>query len=292
MRAGVHGPFGGHKKIFRNFPALQFLRRVLPAILMKSILFEKDGPIAWIILNDPDRLNALSDTMGLEIQKLVPQINKDKSIRVAIITGSGRAFSAGGHLDIILARTKKMPATNQKEMLAFYKEFLSIRNIEVPPIAMINGHAIGAAFCMTLACDFRVASPQAKMGVNFVKIGLSPGMGGTFLLPHVLGIPLAMDLLLTGRTLSADEALQKGIVQHLFPQDFLKEETLKLARDIAANSPLAVKVAKKGIQSYLKTLEQQLLFESKGQAQIFKSKDIVEGIEAIKAKRPPQFTGN
>lgn len=263
---------------------------------MKSILFEKEGPpnhsIAWIILNDPDRLNALSDDMGHEIQKLVPRINKDKSIRVVILTGSGRAFSAGGHLDIIIARTQKKPATNQKEMLAFYKKFLSIRNIEVPVIAMINGHAIGAAFCMTLACDFRVASPQAKMGVNFVKIGLSPGMGGTFLLPQVLGIPRAMDLLLTGRTLNADEALQKGIVHHLFPQDFLKEETLKLAREIAANAPLAVKVAKKGIQSYLKTLEQQLLFESKGQARIFKSKDIVEGIEAIRAKRAPIFQGN
>ncbi len=262
---------------------------------MEPILFEKEGPpnhaIAWITFNDPERLNALSEEMGDALRALVPKINKDKSIRAVILTGSGRAFSAGGHLDIILARTKKKPTVNQKEMLAFYNKFLSIRDIGVPVIAMINGHAIGAAFCLTLACDLRVASPQAKMGVNFVKIGLSPGMGSTFLLPHVLGIPLAMDLLLTGRTMSSEEALQKGILHHLFPQDFLKEETRKIARELAANAPLAVKVAKKGVQAYLKTLQAQLRYEAQGQGRVFKTRDIIEGIEAIRSKRPPEFQG-
>jgi enoyl-CoA hydratase len=258
---------------------------------MKSILYEKEGAIAWLIFNDPDHLNALTDEMGQEIHRLVPQINKDRSARVVIVTGAGRAFSAGGNLDIIVARTRKKGAVNQKEMIGFYRRFLSILKIEVPVIAMINGPAIGAAFCMTLACDLRIASTTAKMGVNFVKIGLSPGMGGTFLLPQVLGVPLAMDLLLTGRTITAEEALQRGIVHHLFPPETLKEETLKIANEIAANAPIPVKIAKKGILANLKGFEQALRFESKGQAASFKTEDIKEGIDAIRAKRTPRFEG-
>ena len=259
---------------------------------MNPILYKIEGPIAWIILNDPDRLNALSDEMGHAIGKLVPRINKDKSIRVVILTGEGRAFSAGGNLDIIIARTKKKAAVNQREMIGFYNRFHSLLKIEVPVIAMINGPAIGAAFCMTLACDLRIASTNAKMGVNFVKIGLSPGMGGTFLLPQILGIPTATDLLLTGRTLSAEEAKQRGIIHHLFAPENLKEETEKIAGEIAANAPQAVRIAKQGIRNNLKGLNQALLFESKGQAVCFKTKDIVEGIEAIRAKRIPNFIGN
>lgn len=256
------------------------------------ILFEKEGSIAWITFNDPDRLNALSEAMGLEIQKLVPRINKDKSIRVVILTGSGRAFSAGGHLDIILERTQKKNTVNQREMITFYKKFLSILDVEVPVIAMINGPAIGAAFCLTLACDFRTAATTAKMGVNFVKIGLSPGMAATFLLPQMLGIPAAMDLLLTGRTITAEEARQRGFIHHLFAPENLREETLRLAREIAANAPEAVRIAKKGIRAQQAApLQKAFLFESKGQAICFKTKDIVEGIEAIRAKRAPEFQG-
>ncbi len=258
---------------------------------MTSILFQKEGPIAWIIFNDPDHLNALTDEMGREIQRLVPLINKDPEIRVVIVTGSGRAFSAGGNLDIIIARAKKKAAVNQREMIHFYRQFLSVGEIKVPVIAMINGPAIGAAFCMTLACDLRIASTTAKMGVNFVKIGLSPGMAGTFLLPQVLGIPLASDLLLTGRTLLADEAHQKGIVHRLFAPEQLREETLKIAHEIVANAPLAVQTAKAGIKRHLHQMKAALLFESKGQARCFGTKDIIEGIEAIRAKRPPQFSG-
>lgn len=258
---------------------------------MEPILFQKEGPIAWIIFNDPERLNALTDEMGKEIARLVTVINQDKSIRVVIITGAGRAFSAGGNLDIIMARAKKKAGVNQREMIYFYHQFLSIAKIQVPVIAMINGPAIGAAFCMTLACDLRIASTEARMGVNFVKIGISPGMAGTFLLPQVLGIPLASELLLTGRTLGAEEAERRGIVHRILPPDQLKDETLKIAHEIATNAPMAIQVAKAGIKRHLKDLEKALVFESKGQARCFQTQDILEGIEAIRAKRPPAFSG-
>lgn len=258
---------------------------------MTSVLLEKDGPIAWMILNDPDRLNALSEDMGVQIAKLVPQINKDKSIRVVVLTGSGRAFSAGGNLDIIEARTRKKAVVNEKEMLGFYGRFLSILKLEVPVIAMINGPAIGAAFCMAVACDIRIASTNAKMGVNFVKLGLSPGMGATFLLPHVLGTPTAMDLLLTGRTLNADEALRRNVIQHLFAPEILKDETRRMALEIAQNGPTAVRIAKQGVLNHMALLKKSLSFESKGQAVCFKTDDLKEGVSAIRAKRPPSFTG-
>jgi enoyl-CoA hydratase/carnithine racemase len=257
---------------------------------MNPILFEKDGPVAWMTLNDPDRLNALSEAMGVAIAKLVPQINRDRTIRVVILTGAGRAFSAGGNLDIIEARTRKRSAVNQKEMLGFYGRFLSLLKIEVPVIAMINGPAIGAAFCMTMACDLRVASTEAKMGVNFVKLGLSPGMGATFLLPHVLGTPTAMDLLLTGRTLTADEALRKNLIHHLFAPEALREETQRLAQAIAQNAPIALKTAKRGVLNHMNQLNKSLLFESKGQAACFRTEDLKEGVAAIRAKRNPRFS--
>ncbi|HSA58733.1 MAG TPA: enoyl-CoA hydratase/isomerase family protein [bacterium] len=258
---------------------------------MSSILFQKEGPVAWIVLNDPDRLNALSAEMGVAIAKLVPQINRDQTIRVVVLTGSGRAFSAGGNLDIIEARARKKAAVNRSEMLGFYGRFLSILKIEVPVIAMINGPAIGAAFCMTMACDLRTASTEAKMGVNFVKLGLSPGMGATFLLPHVLGAPTALDLLLTGRTVGAEEALRRGMIHHLFAPEVLREETARIAREIAQNAPVAVKISKRGVLNHRNQLKKSLLFESKGQSVCFKTRDLLEGVQAIRAKRPPAFSG-
>ncbi len=259
---------------------------------MPPVEFSKEGPIARITLNDPERLNALSAEMGETIAALVPKINKDSSIRVVILTGAGRAFSAGGNLDIIIERTKKSPGTNRREMVRFYNMFLSLRNIEVPVIAIINGPAIGAGFCLALACDLRIASSESKMGVNFAKIGISPGMGSTFLLPTLLGMPTALDLLLTGRTLDAHEALRLGIVHRLAPPESLPEETTRLAQEIAANAPIAVQMAKQGLAlSSRKLLQNALDFESKGQAICFRTEDIKEGIEAIRTKRAPRFNG-
>jgi enoyl-CoA hydratase/carnithine racemase len=116
-------------------------------------------------------------------------------------------------------------------------------------------------------------------------------MGATFLLPHVLGTPAAMDLLLTGRTLSAEEAARRQIIHHLYAPEVLKEETRRIAQDIAKNAPVAVRIAKQGILNHMKAMSQSLLFESKGQADCFKTEDLKEGVTAIRAKRPPAFTG-
>lgn len=260
---------------------------------MSFVLFEKTGPIGKIILHHPDQLNAMNDSMGDELEALVPRINTDASIRSVILTGAGKAFCAGGNFQFIEERTQHTPEQNKQEMIRFYSKFLALRRIEVPTLAMINGPAIGAGFCLALACDLRVASEEAKMGVNFSKIGLSSGMGALYLLTQLAGPQGASDLLFTGRILSAKEAWELRLVNSLFPAPLLEHETLKIAETIARNAPIALKIMKKGISKALhaSSLEEVFDYESSGQAKTFQTLDLLEGLQAIQEKRAPRFEG-
>lgn len=257
---------------------------------MSLVLFEQQGPIGKIILNKPEQLNAINPEMGDELKALIPQLNQNKDLRVVILTGAGKAFSAGGNLQFILDRTQRNSEQNKQDMIEFYSKFLSIRNIEVPTIAMMQGPAIGAGFCVALACDLRVASENAKMGVNFAKIGLSSGMGGLYFLTKLLGPAGAADLLFTGRTLDAKEAKELKLINQICPNDQLEKVTLDLANQIAANAPIALRIMKKGIsKAVIGDLMDVFDYESSGQAQCFNSHDLKEGIQAIQEKRTPLF---
>src|SRR5205814_6482996 len=137
------------------------------------VLFEKQEHIGKLTLNNPDQLNAMTPEMGDALASIVPQINADKDLRVVLITGAGRAFSAGGNLQFILDHTAKSPDVNKREMTQFYAKFLQIRAIEVPTLAVLNGPAIGAGFLIALACDLRYAAADVKVAANFAKLGLS-----------------------------------------------------------------------------------------------------------------------
>ncbi len=259
---------------------------------MSLILFEQNGPIAKITLNKPEQLNAINPEMGDELKALIPQINQNKEVRVVILTGAGKAFSAGGNLQFILDRTQAGPDQNKKDMIEFYSKFLSVRNLEVPTIAMINGPAIGAGFCVALACDLRIASENSKMGANFAKLGLSSGMGALYFITKLLGPAGAADLLFTGRTLEAKEAKELGIINQICPIDNLEKVTLDFAAQIAANAPIALKIMKRGIQkAVIADLNEVFDYESSGQAQCFNTADLKEGITAIQEKRNPLFKG-
>lgn len=259
---------------------------------MPFVLFEQNGSLGKIILNNPDQLNAMTPEMAQELSLLIPKINKNKAIRVVIVTGAGRAFSAGGNLQFILDHTQKTKQKNKKEMVAFYSKFLSLREIKVPTLALIQGHAMGAGFCIAMACDLRVASSEAKMGVNFAKIGLSSGMGTLYFLYHLVGPAIAAELLFTGRTLSAEEAHRLGLINHVYPPSGLKSKAAELARQIAKNAPLALKIMKKGLQKVSSaSLKGIFDYESTGQAISFATEDLKEGILALQQKRLPQFRG-
>src|SRR4029453_15092278 len=215
---------------------------------MPLILTQQEGPVLTLTLNNPDQLNAMTPPMAEELAALIPQINTNGETRGVILTGAGRAFSAGGNLQFILDHTGKDPQENKRKMIEFYSKFLSLRNIEVPVIAAVNGHAMGAGLCIAMACDIRLASSDAKMGVNFAKIGLSSGMGILLFLTRLTSPATAADLLFTGRTLTAEEALSLGLVNRVFAATELNSKAKALAEEVSRNAPLPLKIMKKGIQ--------------------------------------------
>lgn len=259
---------------------------------MPLVLWEQQGPIGTLTLNNPESLNAMTEAMGEAIQAQVPQINQIADLRVVIVKGAGRAFSAGGDLNFILRHTKQTPEENQAEMVEFYGKFLSIRKIVVPTIAMLHGPAIGAGFMVALACDLRYAATPSKMAANFAKLGLSSGMGSLYWLTRLAGSARAADLLFTGRTILADEAERFGLINEALEPEALEEKVMSVAKQIAVNAPVALKVMKQGIQEAdLASIEDVFHYESQGQAKTFATQDLVEGVAAIKEKRAPQFSG-
>lgn len=259
---------------------------------MSLILFEKESGIGTITFNNPDQLNAMTPEMGDELQSLVPCINEDPELRCVIFRGAGNAFSSGGNLDFIISKTKNDPQTNESDMIHFYSKYLCLKEIKIPTIAMINGHAVGAGLCIAMACDIRYANEKAKLGVNFARIGLSSGMGCLYHLVQLVGTAHAAELLFTGKLISGSDAEKISLVNRSLPSDQLVSEVRILAETIAANAPLAVRIMKKGIQYAPKASLMELFeYEAKGQAQCFMSQDLLEGIAAIKEKREPIFNG-
>ncbi len=260
---------------------------------MKQILLlDIKDHIATLTFNTPDNLNALDDPMGKAFADALKKIKADKSIRVVVLTGAGRAFSSGGNLDMIQSRMKKKPTTNKAELKKFYKTFLAVRDLRMPVIAAINGPAIGAGFCLSLACDLRYAANTAKLGANFAKIGLAPGMGGTYIITQLAGPTRAAEIMLLAETLTAQAAYDMGLLNGLTEPDQLLPTVMAKAKLIAANGPVPIAVIKKGIQKALtSSLEKMFDYDSSAQAQCFLTDDIKEGVAAIREKRAPVFTG-
>jgi len=259
---------------------------------MSLVLLKKDGHVATITLNDSERLNAMSVAMGFEFKECLEELRLDKNIRVVILTGSGRAFSSGGNLDMLEQKFSKSESENEKGLKDFYKTFLAIRDLNQPVIAAINGHAVGAGFCLSLACDLRYVSDKAKMGANFAKIGLAPGMGGTYFITQLLGPTKASEILLTGKIFTATEAKDMGLINDVIPHDSLLKYVQDTAIDIANNGPLAISYIKKGIQkAQNSSLEDMFDYDSQAQAACFTSEDIKEGIASVREKRAAKFLG-
>lgn len=257
------------------------------------ILYQVDGPLATVTFNRPETLNALDENMGYAFDGILKKIQKNKTLRVVLLTGSGRAFSSGGNLDMIQNRTNKTHKTNKKELKKFYRLFLSVRDLPIPVVAAINGHAMGAGFCLALACDLRYAATDAKMGANFAKLGLAPGMGGSYLLTHLAGPTRASEILLMAENLSADRAHAMGLLNGIFEPQQLLHHVHGVCRVISENGPVAVKSIKRGIQKAVDgaTLEEIFDFDAASQAHTFTTEDIKEGIRAVREKRTPSFRG-
>ncbi len=294
----LHSGIGGES--FRDQVRARARRLFCDAMSDTDLVREtREGTIATLHFNDPARLNAMTRAMGEAFRRRVGKLAQDDSVRAIVLTGEGRAFSAGGDLDMLQDQADRGAAAPgiawrsiRDDMSTFYRLFLSIRDIPCPTIAAVNGHAIGAGFCVALACDFRYVASEAKLGLNFTRIGLHPGMGATWTLPRLVGPALASELLFTSRTIDGAEAGRIGLANRVLPREQVLAEAIASAREIAENAPQAVRAVKRALRrTENASIEDQLQFEATEQARNFESSDAQEGIAAVREKRAPTFRG-
>jgi len=258
-----------------------------------NIIYEckKEKGIARVTINRPEVRNALDRATRSEIKYIIEEIEKDRDIRVLIITGAGdRAFISGADITQFREAT---PITIEEFTSTLGQElFTRIENLGIPVIAMINGLCLGGGLELAMCCDMRIASKNAKFGQPEINIGFIPGGGGTQRLPRLIGWGRAKELIYTGRIIDAAEAERIGLVEKVVPQDKLEEEISQLAESIASKSPLISKLAKKTINRGMHTdLAAGLSYERAIFALCFATEDHKEGINAFLEKRSPHFKG-
>ncbi len=251
-----------------------------------------DG-VLLVTLNRPDKLNALTFAMFDSITALCRDVEGDRSVRVVILTGAGRGFCAG--LD--LADAARLPDLTPLEFLQGQERWsgatIALRKLTAPVIAAVNGAAAGAGFSLALACDIRIAVTAAKFNAAFIRVGLTGGdMGSSWLLPRVVGLGIANDILLTGRSVGADEALRIGLVNRVVEQGDLLPTAHEYAQALLSNSPLGVRITKQVIQANLgaASLELGIELENRNQALAAQTADMREALAAFLEKRSPRFT--
>jgi enoyl-CoA hydratase len=250
-----------------------------------------DGVVLFT-LDQPDRRNAMSDEMTRAWVAAVAEIAGDRSVRAVVVTGAGSAFCSGGNTSWIVGDPDATVDELRSRMLPFYRSWLAIRSLEVPTIAAVNGPAIGAGLCLALACDIRYAARSARLAAPFVRLGMHPGMAATWLLPEVVGLAAARDLLLTGRSVDAEEGLRLGLVSRVVDDERLLDETLAAAAAIAGTAPVASRLTKLALaDGGHATYDAALQWEALAQPLTLATEDLQEGIAAAREKRAPEFRG-
>jgi len=257
------------------------------------VLETRHENIVHLMLNRPEKLNALSGELSTALHEALQRIADDDSVRVVVLSGAGRAFCSGGDLGAI----GKGRERNQTEELgpilrSGMQAVLKMRLMPQPVIAAVNGPAAGAGMNIALAADIRIATEFATFGQTFSRVGLYPDYGGTYFLPQLVGPAVAAELFYTGEMIDAQAALRLGIVSRVVPVAQLETEVMSLARKIAQGPPLAIRAVKKAIfgsdeRELIKTLEH----EAQQQMKCFHSEDCSEGIRAFFEKRHPKFQG-
>ncbi len=254
-----------------------------------AVTYERRGAIGLLTLRRPDTRNSMTPEL-LDAFAAASGAARRDDIRCVVVTGTGKNFSAGADFKSTLQRAGG--AAPNERSYAMYEPFLSLLDIAVPIVGALNGHAIGGGFGLALVCDLRVGALEAKYGANFVKLGLGPGMAISYLLPRLVGVARANELLLTGRLVDGAEAERVGILNRALPAGDVLAEAMALARAIADNAPLAVRATKAAIRRGLELhVREAAHAEAYAQAETIATDDAREGIAALLAKRPPVFTG-
>lgn len=254
-----------------------------------KLIIHREGAVATVRINEPKTLNALNAEILRELESAFTEIEKDDDLRVVILTGTDRSFVAGANI-------QAMSAMNYEEAKAFGEMGSAVfRKIEIcpkPVIAAVNGFALGGGCELTLACDIRIASQNAKFGQPEVSLGVIPGFSGTQRLPRIIGIAKAKELLFTGKVITADEALRIGLVNHVVESGLLMEFAQSMARTIAAQAPIAIKNAKKSVnEGWDLPISEGIDLEVELFARCFETEDQKAGMCAFLKKEKPVFKG-
>jgi len=256
----------------------------------EAVHYQRDGAVGVITLDRPDNRNSMTPELLDAFAAASERARRDASVRCVVVTGTGASFCAGADFRATLQRAEGAPHVRS---YAMYEPFLSLLDIAAPVIGALNGHTVGGGFGLALVCDLRIGALDAKYGANFVKLGLAPGMAISYLLPRLIGVARANELLFTGRLVDGAEAERIGILNRAVPADTVLDEALALARTIAGNAPIAVRATKRAIQRGLDLqVRDAARLEAYAQAESLATGDAREGIAALLAKRPPTFTGS
>lgn len=258
----------------------------------KHVLYRIEGQIAIITINRPEAKNAFSPEMIALWRQFLEEARADNNVRVIIVTGKGDTFCSGG--DIRAMAEGRLRSLDMQKFLweGIHRIIFTLEDLDKPVIAAINGAAMGAGLDMAIMCDLRVCSDRARLAESYIMMGLAPGDGGAYFLPRLVGIAKALELLFTGDVLSAQDAMEIGLVNFVVPHDRLMEETLILAEKIASKPPLAMRMIKRAVyQSQTSTLRSHLDYIASQQALLTETQDHKEAARSFIEKRKPLFVG-
>ena len=258
--------------------------------MYKTLIYEKKDNIGLLTINRPDKLNAISNELTAELRSLLDELEKDNDLRVVIITGAGdKAFVAGADIKELVERDSRLGRQVSSERQEIFSR---IENLPVPVIAAVNGYALGGGLEIALACNIRICSEKAQFGAPEVKLGIIPGDGGTQRLPRLVGLGRAMEMILTGDFIDAQEAYRIGLVNEVVPAEDLMGRAMELAKKIASRPPLAVRYAKEAVnRSQEGDTASGFALESYLHALTCTTEDKREGVAAFLEKRKGKFKG-
>jgi enoyl-CoA hydratase/carnithine racemase len=256
----------------------------------RHLLVERAGHVVTVVLNRPEQMNAMNTGMGEDLLACFDALARDPDARTVVLTGAGdRAFCAGGDL---VERNEMTDAQWRAQHVVFEQAAFRLLRCPVPVIAAVEGFALAGGCELAILSDFIVAGETAVFGVPETTLGIFPGIGGTQLLPRILGAPLAKELIFTGRRMKADEARAAGLVNHLVPRGQARARAAEIAATIAGNGPVAVRQAKKAIAYGMETdLDTAMILAIEAYNATVVTEDRREGVRAFNEKRKPQFKG-
>jgi len=257
----------------------------------QTIIVKREDNIVTIILNRPEKLNAVIPQMVEELIEATLFVGRDDAVKVIILTGAGRAFSAGGDTSAHLAFQSEDPRQLMEHFRQLGDLIVNLRNTAKPTLAVVNGPAVGAGFSLALGCDIILASEGAKFSVGFIRMALHPEGGVTYLLPRILGIARSCELIFTGKTIDAKEAERIGLVNQVVPHEELEVRAKELANSLARGPAMALGLSKISLYQALDmSLHSAIEREARAQTICMCGEDLREAVSAFLEKRPPNFS--